>query len=98
MDLARYLTDISRPKTNEWKTNGPKISFKDCLRGTGAMEFVPRNELFETEKREKDDSLMNFGKYAQKKVLWVRNHDRRYFEWALENVKGFEERVNKLDE
>ena len=41
---------------------------------------------------------MNFGKYAAKTMEWVREHDARYFEWAMENVKGFEDRVAEIDE
>ena len=98
-DFNLYLKDLGTKKTDAWR-QGDSISFQDCLNGTGKMEKISAREALNLEgiKAEKDDSLMNFGKYAAKTMEWVREHDARYFEWAMENVKGFEDRVAEIDE
>lgn len=64
------------------------ISLQDCINCTGQIE---RAVIFPkaSDKPEKDENCLTFGKYRGKTLEWVQQNDPGYWQWMKENVKGF---------
>ena len=103
-DQILYLKDLAARKTiskDEWM-RGDKISFLDCVNGSGNVEHIPKGQLFSKkdtnnaghEKIEKGGNILWFGKYRGKTKQWVEENDWSYFCWATENVDGFSGKSN----
>jgi hypothetical protein len=38
---------------------------------------------------------MNFGKYRDKEMVWVKENDERYWDWCMETIGWFPGKVEK---
>jgi hypothetical protein len=65
-----------------------KITFQDCLTKSGPIE--PGTPLHK--KQKETAPTLGFGKYRDKTPEWVQQNDEGYWDWAMENVPGFEKK------
>lgn len=95
---------------NSWRANRKwlnivGISLENCLNKNGPVEGFQPNWVKEKEnspplsvkKANNWDQLMGFGKYKDKTVREVKKQDNRYFDWLVENMAKFADRVEKLE-
>lgn len=96
-DPGLYIHDrherSKKPNDNAWK-KGPKITLKDCMNGTGEMEKTTLKEMLGNKFVPEDE--MKFGKYKGQKLQWVKENDPNYWEWATQNVGGFDRLAKKV--
>jgi hypothetical protein len=82
-----------------WK-NIQGITKEELKRGSARihkLNFPPWDKRSEGEKSGgSGGALVGFGKYSEKTVEWVKEHDFRYFSWLLENVPRFAAKVREL--
>lgn len=96
-DDLLYLSDLherkKNPKDDSWK-KGPKITFKDCVNGTGEMQKTTIKEILGS--KFVPDDEMKFGKHKGQKLTWVKENDEGYWNWAIDNVGGFDKLAAKI--
>lgn len=98
-NYRQFLKDSPKAEiSGKWR-EGPRITF-EYLKTCGdivtmAQEFKAK-EGYAVKKSAKPStpgSLMGFGKYKDKTLLWVSTSDPRYWEWCCSDVGGFEDRA-----
>ena len=98
VDPGLYISDrherSKKPKDESWK-RGPKITLKDCINGTGEVQKTTLKEILGNKFVE--EGKMGFGKYRDLSYKEVKEKDRDYWEWALENIGTFEAKVRKTN-
>ena len=96
-DSLLYISDRhernKNPKDDSWK-KGPKITLKDCIDGTGEMEKTTLKDILGN--KFTPDNQMKFGKYKGKELKWVKDNDRGYWDWAIDNVAGFDRLAKEI--
>lgn len=90
-DPLLYASDLherkKNPKDDSWK-KGPKITLTNCVEGKGEMQKTTMKEILGNKFTPDDE--MKFGKHKGQKLAWVKANDRGYWDWAIDNVDGFE--------
>ena len=82
--LAEELRNrkVINEKDLRW-LKGSRISRDDCLNKRRTVEYA---DIFEgCEKKE----IVSFGKFKGQTYDWIKQNQPRYYEWASENIKGF---------
>lgn len=62
------------------------ITYKD---GTNFISRIKPKEEQKKSKINKNKEVLTFGKYKGKDINWVIENDNSYYNWCLENIKGF---------
>lgn len=101
-DFEKALVETQKSLPN-WR-EAPKwvnirgITRENLLNGTGCIDKLKYPPW---DKRNSDggriDPTVGFGKYAEKEVSWVKEHDYRYFIWMKENIPKFAAKVKLLE-
>lgn len=88
LDLEIAREKARKQPSDQWK-RGPKITKEDLLdaAGTGEIDIADINQDLSK------PNTLGFGKYKDKTFEWVYQNDRRYFFWAGENIRGFDDRA-----
>lgn len=79
---------LARP---EWIKDPASQSVRGSVQNTGQSRSAGGSQ-----KSVQNPAIMGFGKYASRLMADVEEEDNRYFQWCLENVKGFEKKWKSL--
>lgn len=84
-------------QTGNWRLNPSwlaikGISLQECINGSDRIEKL--TPLFD--KKPSLSPKVGFGKHANLTFQELYEQEPRYFEWARENIKGFEQKVIKF--
>lgn len=76
------------------------LTKEDLLAGRNGVEKIAYKEIFSSktpiqaapapkQSSSAPAKVMKFGKYKGQTTEWIKQNDPRYYEWALENIRGF---------
>lgn len=93
-DLAAGWAELDAEHVKRWAWfDGPRISFDDVNRGTGAMQRISVREVFGGGRVEESTAakatgqrplVITFGQYRGRLAVDVREENPRYWKWLME--------------
>jgi len=103
-EAERIALEMAQEKRRAWLKSPKFLSIKgiskdDLVNGSSYVEKLKwppwdkRNDVKGAPQI--SDDLVGFGKYSSKTIKWVKDNDKYYFSWALENVPRFTAKVKQ---
>ena len=101
-DVRQILIDSERENRKEWREDArwktiKGITKKELQEGSNRIEKLKYPPWDKRNEKQEIDSKVGFGKYAEKTIDWVKEHDERYYLWMLTNVPKFAAKVKLLE-
>lgn len=102
-NFAQYLKDLPKAQISGAWRKGPRITFENLKEGTGPIEHTTgiikegygHPAKNPAKMAESGPPIMGFGQYRNMTMTEVKTKYGRYWDWCIENVKGFDERAKK---